>query len=62
MSVVACSKIAASDFKSNSQDFYKGKIHCMEFFFKYELPHVEACAKTLEDEHTLTNIKSFDMF
>lgn len=62
MSVVASSKIAASDFKSNSQDFYKGKIHCMEFFFKYELPHAESCAKTLEDEHTLTNIKSFDMF
>ena len=62
MSVVACSKIVASDYTSNNQDFYKGKIHCMEFYFKYELPHAEACAKTLEDEHTLTNIKSFDMF
>lgn len=62
MSVVAMSKIEAVDFKSNSQYFYQGKIHCMEFYFKYELPHAAACAKTLADEHTLTNIKTFEMF
>jgi len=62
MAVLSSKKLLAKDFKLNSQDFYNGKIHCMEFFFKYELPHAEACAKTLEDTHTLTNIKNFEMF
>ncbi|MEI6087980.1 MAG: acyl-CoA dehydrogenase [Bacteroidota bacterium] len=62
MAVVAAQKIKESNFKSNSLAFYQGKIHTMEFFFKYELPHSEACAKTLEDTHTLTNVKTYEMF
>ncbi len=62
MASVSAEKISESDFKSNSQSFYKGKIHTMEFFFKYELPHAEACAKTLEDLHTLTNVKNQELF
>jgi butyryl-CoA dehydrogenase len=62
MAVVAAKKIKLSDFQSNNLAFYEGKIHTMEFFFKYELPHAEACAKTLEDQQTLTNIKNFDLF
>ncbi len=62
MSLVAAKKIGQSDFQANQQSFYEGKIHTMEFFFKYELPHAEACAQTLVDEHTLTNIKNFDLF
>lgn len=62
MAVVAANKIKESDFQSNSLAFYEGKIHTMEFFFKYELPHAEACAKTLVDAHTLTNIKDFELF
>jgi butyryl-CoA dehydrogenase len=62
MAAVAAKKIRESDFKSNSLAFYQGKIHTMEFFFKYELPHSEACAKTLEDLHTLTNVKAHEMF
>ncbi|MBY0481341.1 MAG: acyl-CoA dehydrogenase [Chitinophagaceae bacterium] len=58
----AVEKINANDFKANSKIFYEGKIHTMEFFFKYELPHAEACAKTLLDEHELTNIKAFELF
>lgn len=61
MAVVASHKIKNSDFQTNHLAFYEGKIHTMEFFFKYELPHAEACAKTLEDQLTLTNIKDFDM-
>jgi alkylation response protein AidB-like acyl-CoA dehydrogenase len=45
-----------------TQDFYNGKIHTMEFYFKYEMPHVEACAQTLMNEKTLTNVKDFDCF
>ncbi len=62
MAVVAAQKIKDANFKSNSLEFYQGKIHTMEFFFKYELPHSEACAKTLEDPHTLTNVKTYEMF
>jgi butyryl-CoA dehydrogenase len=45
-----------------NQDFYAGKIHTMEFYFKYELPHIDACANTLMNEKTLTNLKEFDFF
>jgi butyryl-CoA dehydrogenase len=62
MAAVAAQKINESNFNSNSLAFYQGKIHTMEFFFKYELPHAEACAKTLDDLHTLTNVKEFEMF
>jgi butyryl-CoA dehydrogenase len=62
MALVAAHKIKKSDFQSNSLVFYEGKIHTMEFFFKYELPHAEACAKTLVDQHTLTNIKNIELF
>lgn len=62
MAVVASNKIKNSDFQYNNLAYYEGKIHTMEFFFKYELPHAEACAITLEDQLTLTNIKDFDMF
>jgi butyryl-CoA dehydrogenase len=62
MAVVAAKKIKMSDFQSHNLAFYEGKIHTMEFFFKYELPHAEACAKTLEDQQTLTNVKNFELF
>jgi butyryl-CoA dehydrogenase len=62
MAVVAAKKIKNSEFESNSLAFFEGKIHTMEFFFKYELPHAEACAKTLEDPLTLTNIKDYELF
>ncbi|HQR94953.1 MAG TPA: acyl-CoA dehydrogenase C-terminal domain-containing protein [Sediminibacterium sp.] len=45
-----------------TQDFYAGKIHTMEFYFKYELPHIDACANTLMNEKTLTNLKELDFF
>jgi butyryl-CoA dehydrogenase len=62
MATVAVEKINESNFKSNSLAFYQGKVHTMEFFFKYELPHAEACAKTLVDSHTLTNVKIHELF
>ena len=62
MSIISTQKISQSDFKTNSKLFYEGKIHTMQFFFKYELTHAEACAKTLENPNTLTRIKLFEMF
>lgn len=43
-------------------DLYTGKIHTMEFYFKYEIPHIDACADTLMNAKTLTNIKEWDLF
>lgn len=62
MATVAYRKMKDANFTSNSLSFYQGKVHTMEFFFKYELPHAAACAKTLEDPHTLTNLKSYELF
>jgi butyryl-CoA dehydrogenase len=37
--------------------FYEGILHTMKFFFRYELPHAEACAKTMLDPEYLTQLK-----
>ena len=37
----------ASAKAGQTQDFYEEKIRTMKFFFRYELPHAAACAKTL---------------
>jgi butyryl-CoA dehydrogenase len=62
MAHIAKEKIEAEDFKINSKLFYEGKIHTMQFFFKYELPHADACAETLLNTNTLTNIQNLEMF
>lgn len=41
--------------------FYEGKVHTMKFFFRYELPHAEACAKTLLDPAYLTSLKDYGL-
>ncbi len=58
----ASKKLAEKDFSSNSAIFYQSKIHTMEFFFHYELPHTLACEKTLFNTSQLTHIKDYDMF
>jgi butyryl-CoA dehydrogenase len=60
--VVAAQKLASKDFNANTETFYQSKIHTMEFFFNYELPHAAACEKTLLHTAQLTNIKNHDMF
>ncbi len=61
-SVVAADKLHKKDFSRNTKVFYESKIHTMQFFFRYELPHAAACETTLLQESTLTQIKDFDMF
>lgn len=60
--LAAARKLAENDFSANSEAFYESKIHTMAFFFRYELPHAEACEKTLMNGPMLTNIKNNDMF
>ena len=60
--LAAAEKIAAKDFRSNTESFYQSKTHTMEFYFQYELPHTAACAKTLLANRPLTNLKDHEMF
>jgi len=59
MAVAAERCLAAEDFKKQTRAFYEGKVHTMQFFFRYELPHAAACAKTLESEGQLTGLDDF---
>jgi len=53
--------VAAQQRLSNEQSdtythtFLEGIIHTMKFYFRYELPHAEACSKTWLDPDYLTN-------
>jgi butyryl-CoA dehydrogenase len=47
---------------NQDQSFYEGIIHTMKFFFRYEIPHAEACAKTLMNPEYLTNLKGNKLF
>lgn len=60
--VAAAEKLAEKDFSTHTDIFYQSKIHTMEFFFHYELPHAQACEKTLMNTRQLTHIKNHDMF
>lgn len=62
MAVKAKESMLTNHLSSNKKDFYLGKIHTLEFYFKYELPHIDACANTLMNAKTLTNIKDLDIF
>jgi len=37
--------------------FYEGKVHTMQFYFKYELPRVMSCEHTLKRDEVLTIVK-----
>jgi len=60
--VVAHTSLQSGNFQNQRQDFYEGKIHTMKFFFRYELPHAAACAKTLMDAEYLTSVKRKEVF
>jgi alkylation response protein AidB-like acyl-CoA dehydrogenase len=38
--------------------FYEGVIHTMKFYYRYELPYAQACAKTILDPEYLTQLKN----
>ncbi len=61
MAVRAQEKIQKADFSGATREFYEGKVHSMKFFFRYELPHAEACARTIEDPEYLTGLTNHDM-
>jgi butyryl-CoA dehydrogenase len=53
MATVAKEKLVVGDGEQTA-DFYESKIHCMKFFFKYELSKVPSLADILESEEVLT--------
>ena len=55
MAISASTKLKSLKFDLQTKEFYEGKVHTMKFFFRYELPHAEACAKTLLDSEFLTD-------
>lgn len=60
MATIAQRHLKSSDFKEQTRAFYLGQVHTLKFFFRYELPHAAACAKTLMDENYLTGLRDFD--
>lgn len=60
--VHANEKIQKADYAFQTSEFYEGIIHTMKFFYRYELPHAEAFAKTLMDPEYLTNLKNREVF
>lgn len=62
MAVCAQEKLVKSDFSAATKAFYEGKVHTMKFFFRYELPHAEACAATMVDPDYLTGFVNHDLF
>lgn len=57
MAVVAQKALDASDFSAQGKSFYEGKVHTMQFFFRYELPHAAACARVLLEPGQLTMLE-----
>jgi butyryl-CoA dehydrogenase len=57
MAVAAQIALDAADFSTQSKSFYEGKIHTMQFFFRYELPHAAACAEVLLAPGELTMLE-----
>lgn len=55
--LVATEKLEAQDFSRNTAAFYQSKVHTMQFFYRYELPHAAACAHTLVLPGELTQVK-----
>jgi len=58
----AAEKLVKQDYSRNTQAFYEGKIHTLHFYFRYEMPHAEACANTLLAHGGLTQVKNMDIF
>lgn len=54
---IAYTQLQSSNFTNQTREFYEGKVHTMKFFFRYELPHAEACAKTILDPEFLTSLR-----
>ncbi len=55
--LAAAKKLAAKDFQTQTEAFYTSKLHTMEFYFLYELPHADACKETLLNNRQLTLLK-----
>jgi butyryl-CoA dehydrogenase len=61
MAITAQEKLTKGQFEAAPKSFYEGKVHTMKFFFRYELPHADACAATMMDPAYLTGLTQYDM-
>ncbi len=59
---LAHQQLQNNKFDWQTKEFYEGNVHTMKFYFRYELPHAEACAKTLLNPEYLTNVKNKELF
>lgn len=57
MAVSAQHSLEEDNFNTQTRSFYEGKVHTMQFYFKYELPHAAACAEVLLDNQQLTRLE-----
>ncbi len=61
MAIIAQDVLSAGKQGATPVSFYEGKVHTMKFFFRYELPHAEACAKTMLDPAYLTSLNDYGL-
>ncbi|MCZ2102399.1 MAG: acyl-CoA dehydrogenase [Chitinophagales bacterium] len=54
---LAAKKALQSEDRTQTEQFYKAKIHAMQFYFKYELPKTSAALETLLSSDKLTLIE-----
>jgi butyryl-CoA dehydrogenase len=61
MAATAQEILVKGQFTQVPKAFYEGKVHTMRFFFRYELPHADACAATMMDTAYLTGLTQYDL-
>lgn len=59
---IAYQQLQSKKFDLQTKEFYEGNMHTMKFYFRYELPHAAACAKTLLDQEYLINVQKKEIF
>lgn len=62
MGIAATHKLNLSGLSQSTLSFYEGKIHTLQFYCKYELPHAAACRTTLFNELELTRTSNVELF
>ncbi len=60
--VTAVEKLQEKNRQRSSPDFYESRIHLLQFFLRYELPHAAACAHTLVQPGGLTETGNLAYF
>ncbi|MDP1844815.1 MAG: acyl-CoA dehydrogenase, partial [Sediminibacterium sp.] len=62
LALAAAKKLEQVGLSQSNIAFYQGKIHTLQFYCKYELPHTAACKATLLNKLELTRTNNFELF